>query len=121
MTTVRWLLFDVYESMIIESVDVFANGAGPREIGVIDADGEVIASTVIELSEGVNTIPLGFEVEPGVNYGLRSFDDNPQLWRDGPGTVMTYPYALGEMGLSQKAQQEETMQPITIISFTIGS
>ena len=96
--SVRWLLFDVYESMIIESVDVFANGAGPREIGVIDADGEVIASTVIELSEGVNTIPLGFEVEPGVNYGLRSFDDNPQLWRDGPGTVMTYPYALGEMG-----------------------
>lgn len=96
--SVRWLLFDAYESMVIESVEVFANGAGSREIGVIDANGEVVASVNIELVDGANTIPLGFEVEPGVNYGLRSFDDNPQLWRDGPGTVMAYPYALGEMG-----------------------
>jgi len=96
--SVRWLLFDVYESMVIESVEVFANEAGPREIGVIDANGEVLVSSIIELADGPNTIPLGFEVEPGVNYGLRSFDDNPQLWRDGVGTEMAYPYPLGDMG-----------------------
>ena len=34
----------------------------------------------------------------GSGYGLRSTDDNPQLWRDGIGSDPDYPYALGDFG-----------------------
>lgn len=96
--SVRWLVFDAFEDMVIHTVDVFANGAGPREIGVIDADGNVLGSATFELVDGMNTVTLDMEVPAGTGYGLRSFSDNPQLWRDGQGTEMAYPYALGDLG-----------------------
>jgi len=96
--SVRWLLFDAYQDLVIHTVDVYANGAGEREIGVIDAEGNVLASGVFDLTDGMNTLTLDFEVPAGTNYGLRSFADNPQLWRDGPGTDMAYPYELGTLG-----------------------
>jgi len=46
----------------------------------------------------LNTITLDMEVAEGTGYGLRSFSDDPQLWRDGTGTEMSYPYELGELG-----------------------
>lgn len=96
--SVRWLLFDAYQDLVIHTVDVYANGAGEREIGVIDAEGNVLASGVFDLTDGMNTLTLDFEVPAGTNYGLRSFADDPQLWRDGPGTDMAYPYELGTLG-----------------------
>ena len=96
--SVRWLLFDAYQDLVIHTVDVYANGAGERELGVIDAEGNVLASGVFDLTDGMNTLTLDFEVPAGTNYGLRSFADNPQLWRDGPGTDMAYPYELGTLG-----------------------
>jgi len=96
--SVRWLLFDAYEDMVIHTVDVYANGAGTREIGVIDAAGNVLASADFDLVDGMNTITLDIEVEAGTGYGLRSFANDPQLWRDGQGTEMAYPYALGDLG-----------------------
>lgn len=95
--SIRWLLFDAYEDIVIHSVDVFANDAGQREIGVVDNNGNVVASGAFDLEEGMNTIVLDFEVEEGSDYGLRSLDDDPQLWRDAPDTQMEYPYALGEL------------------------
>jgi hypothetical protein len=95
--SIRWLLFDAYEDVVIHSVDVYANGDGVREIGVIDSDGNVIASGSFEVSDGMNTVVLDFEVEEGTAYGLRSLDDDPQLWRDAPGTDMEYPYAIGDL------------------------
>ncbi|MDA0912842.1 MAG: FG-GAP-like repeat-containing protein [Bacteroidetes bacterium] len=96
--SVRWLLFDVYEDVIIHSVDVFANGAGLREIGVIDSEGNVLVSGEFDVQDGQNTVILDFEVPAGTGYGLRSFDNDPQLWRDGTGTEMAYPYELGSLG-----------------------
>jgi hypothetical protein len=95
--SIRWLLFDAYEDVVIHSVDVYANGEGTREIGVIDSDGNVIVSGSFEVADGMNTVVLDFEVEEGMAYGLRSLDDDPQLWRDGPGTDMDYPYAIGDL------------------------
>jgi hypothetical protein len=96
--SVRWLLFDAYEDMTIHSVDVYANGAGEREFGVIDAQGNVVVSGFFDLADGINTVTLDFDVPAGTNYGLRSISDDPQLWRDGPGTEMAYPYELGTLG-----------------------
>lgn len=96
--SVRWLLFDAYEDLVIHTVDVYANGDGEREIGVIDSDGNVLESGVFDLLDGLNTLTLDFEIPEGTDYGLRSFDNDPQLWRDGPGTDMAYPYELGTLG-----------------------
>ena len=96
--SVRWLVFDAYEDMVIHTVDVFANGAGVREIGISDSDGNVLMSAEFDLVDGLNTITLDMEVAEGTGYGLRSFSDDPQLWRDGTGTEMSYPYELGELG-----------------------
>ncbi len=95
--SIRWLLFDAYEDIVIHSVDVFANEAGPREIGVVDYNGDVVVSGAFDLEEGMNTIVLDFEVEEGSDYGLRSLDDDPQLWRDAPETDLNYPYAIGDL------------------------
>lgn len=96
--SVRWLVFDAYEDMVIHTVDVFASGAGVREIGISDSDGNVLMSAAFDLVDGLNTITLDMEVAEGTGYGLRSFSDDPQLWRDGTGTEMSYPYELGELG-----------------------
>ena len=95
--SIRWLIFDAYEDVVIHSVDVYADGAGIREIGVVDSDGNVIVSGAFEVEDGLNTVVLDFEVEEGSDYGLRSLDDDPQLWRDAPDTEMAYPYAIGDL------------------------
>ncbi len=95
--SIRWLLFDAYEDIVIRSVDVYANGAGDREIGVVDSEGNVVASAVFEVADGMNTLELDFELEQGNDYGLRSLDNDPQLWRDAPDTEMAYPYAIGDL------------------------
>ena len=95
--SIRWLLFDAYEDIVIRSVDVYADGAGDREIGVVDSEGNVVASAVFEVADGMNTLELNFELEQGNDYGLRSLDDDPQLWRDAPDTELTYPYAIGDL------------------------
>ena len=95
--SIRWLLFDAYEDMVIHSVDVYANGDGTREIGVLDSDGNVIVSSSFAVVDGMNTLVLDFEVEEGTDYGLCSLDDDPQLWRDSPDTDLNYPYAIGDL------------------------
>ena len=71
---------------------------GVREIGVSDSDGNELMSAEFDLLDGMNTITLDMEVPEGTGYGLRSFSNDPQLWRDGTGTQMNYPYELGELG-----------------------
>ena len=95
--SVRWLVFDTYTDIVIHAVDVFANGAGMRTIGVTDENGDVISQVDVELVDGLNTVELDIEVPEGTGYGLRSFSDDPQLWRDGQGTEMDYPYAIGDL------------------------
>jgi hypothetical protein len=97
------LIFDANEDIVIHSVDVFANGAGPREIAVIDSDGAVISAVVVDVAEGQNTVVIDLEVPAGTGYGLRSFDDDPQLWRDGPGSGIEYPYAIGDLATIQQS------------------
>jgi hypothetical protein len=94
----RWMIFDAYEDLVLVSVKVFANGAGDRVFGVIDAAGNPVGSNVtVNVPDGESTVALGIEVPAGVGYGLRCYTGNPQLWRDGLGSTLNYPYALGSL------------------------
>ena len=101
--SIRWLIFDAAEDIVIHSVDVFASGAGSREIGVIDGAGNVVSTTTVEVPDGASTVIVDLEVPAGEGYGLRSFDEDPQLWRDGPGSGIEYPYAIGDLATIQQS------------------
>lgn len=95
--SVRWLIFDAHEDIILESFQVRANGAGVREFGVIDASGNAIASTTVDLPDGDSEVAVNFFIPAGEGYGLRCFTDDPQLWRDGIASDLNYPYAVGDL------------------------
>jgi len=94
----RWLEFDAYEDMLISRVTVFANGSYDRTIELIDGSENVLASITVFVEDGEFDIDLNFEVPEGEGYGLRSTTDDPQLWREGTDSELSYPYALGGLG-----------------------
>ncbi|MGB1075934.1 MAG: FG-GAP-like repeat-containing protein [Flavobacteriales bacterium] len=95
--SVRWLRFDAHEDVIIHSFKVRANGSANREFGVIDENGNAIATASVDVPDGDSEVIVDFFVPEGVGYGLRCFTDDPQLWRDGIGTDLSYPYDIGEL------------------------
>ena len=92
-----WLRFDAYQDLVIESVKVFANGEEERTIAAIDAAGNVLDQVTVNVPDGESTVELGLLVPAGTGHGLRSLDGNPQLWRDGQGSDLDYPYELGDL------------------------
>ena len=92
-----WLRFDAYQDLVIESVKVFANGEGERSIAAIDAAGNILDQVTVNVPDGESTVELGLFVPAGTGHGLRSLGGNPQLWRDGQGSDLDYPYELGEL------------------------
>lgn len=94
-----YLLFNATEDMVIKSVKVYANGAGVRDIEVLDENnGTTIVSGSFTIPDGESRIDLNFSVPAGGPYGLRCTSEVIEMWRDGLGSDPTYPYALGEVG-----------------------
>ena len=93
-----WLTFDAYQGMTLESVVVYAEDAGNRTIALVNDNGTELESITVNVPAGESTVDLGFYVPAGADYGLRSTDDNPGLWRDGIGSDPEYPYALADFG-----------------------
>lgn len=93
-----FLIFDANEDIIINSVRVFADGAGERTIGVIDAGGNTIISNTFSIPDGESVVNLNFFVPAGTGYGLRPFDQSPLLWRDKDlETAFAYPFNIGDL------------------------
>ncbi len=92
-----WLRFDAYEDIIIQSVKVFANGEGDRTVAVIDGAGNVLDEITVNIPDGESVVELGLEAPAGNGLGLRSVGNNPQLWRDGQGSNLAYPFELGDL------------------------
>ena len=94
-----WLLFTANEAFTIRSVKVYANGAGNRPIGLVNAtSGATITQGNFAIPNGESRVQLDFVVPGPGNYALRIMSGDPQLWRDGLGSNPAYPYALGSLG-----------------------
>ncbi len=94
-----WLTFDAYESFTIRSVKVFANGAGNRQIGLVQMPGgAVVAQGTFSIPNGESQVDLEFNVPAAGQYGLRIMSGDPQLWRDGLNSNPAFPYTLGSYG-----------------------
>lgn len=92
------LRFEVYEDLILRSVKVYSSNATTKTVQLIGTDGQVMASVTQDVPVGESRIELDLAVPVGGPYGLRSGDDNPQLWRDQQGFPVGYPFALGDLG-----------------------
>ena len=118
--SIRWLIFDAAEDIVIHSVDVFADGAGEREIGVIDSDGNVVMSTTVEVADGASTVIIDLEV-PAVRdmdcvHSMKILSCG--VMDRAVASIIHMPWAISRR--FNKAQPVETMRTITITSFTIG-
>lgn len=94
-----WSVFDAYEPFTINSVMVYANGAGNRVIGLVDmGNNSTVVQGTFNIPDGQQRVDLGFEVPGPGEYGLRIMTGDPQLWRDGNGSNPAYPFAIGSYG-----------------------
>lgn len=90
--------FDAYEPFTILTVllSVPAQaGPGERTIQLVDANNQVLAQTVVNLTTGSHTVPLNFEVPVGTGLSLRCPEHN--LFRNSGG--VQYPYPIDDVGL----------------------
>ncbi len=90
-----WMVFDVYQTSLLSSVDVYALNGGNQTIEILNAAGELIQSTEQELVPGLNQFSLNAELPAGDGYQIRSGDQEPLLWRDDNGAEVNFPYDIG--------------------------
>jgi hypothetical protein len=92
-----YMTFDALQDIVIRSATVYATGEGERTIGVIAPSGEVLAQTTVMVPDGQSVIDLDLSVEAGVDYGLKVLNGTPNLWRDGIGSELNYPYEIADL------------------------
>ncbi|MFB0924527.1 MAG: T9SS type A sorting domain-containing protein, partial [Vicingaceae bacterium] len=96
-TANQHLIFDVYNTMEIVSVEVVAQGAGNRTIELRDNTGAVLQSTTVNIPNGIARINLNFMINPGTDYELGlSGASTVDLYRNNTG--VSYPYTLPGYG-----------------------
>lgn len=92
------LLFDANQDIIIDSVLVYAQTAGVRQIELVDNAGNQLTQASVDVPAGASYITLNFDVPAGTGYGLRPIaGSQPGLWRDGNGSTQNFPYNIGNL------------------------
>ena len=103
-SSVGSIVFNAYESFILESVDVFTNQAGERKIVLLDNNDNVLQEHTenIPVSDNTpHTINLNFQINPGMSYKLATDNEvsianfggeNPQLKRTSNAVPLYFPY-----------------------------
>ncbi|MCC7331115.1 MAG: M4 family metallopeptidase [Flavobacteriales bacterium] len=90
----HYLIFDVFQPMFIQSVEVYANTSGSRTIQLQNSLGTVIATRTLTIAAGLKTVTLLFNVPPGNDYKLILLGTSSvlDLYRNNAG--VTFPYSL---------------------------
>ena len=103
------LIFDVYKSIILESVDVFTNQAGNRKIILMDSENNILNEHIeyIPASDNIpHTIMLNFQIFAGQGYQLLTDENinienfggtNPQLKRTSNDIELFFPYVYNNV------------------------
>jgi len=89
------LYFDVYQPVILKSVNMNAGSAGEREIAIYDSDGSVIFDTTVSLIQGIQTVNLNANLPAGDSLLIKCLTPSPNLFRNNTGN--SYPYEIGNL------------------------
>ena len=92
-----WLIFDVYEDAILESVEVYSEDGGLQVIQILNNAGTLMQSSTQLLEPGLNVFQLDAALPAGEEYQIRSGTEEPLLWRDDNGADVNYPYDIGNL------------------------
>jgi hypothetical protein len=94
-----YLIADVQKALTLQSVKVYTDQAGLRQIEWRDAAGVVLASKLVDIPVGESRIELNFELSPGTDYQLGTLTgqnlltlgtESPRLQRSNTGVAMPY-------------------------------
>lgn len=101
-STAQYLIFDVNQSIVINSVKVFSSTtAGNRTIMVLDQGGNMIqGGTFFIDNTGEQTIPVNFSVPAGTNYEMRVTSTTVDLYRNNGGVAYPYNDASGAVSIT---------------------
>lgn len=89
---IRHQVFDVYQPLIIESVEVNAQTTGERIFEIRDASGKVLQSKKINVQAGISRVNLDFRIDPGNDYQFGIGGNLIGLSRSNSG--LNYPYEI---------------------------
>jgi hypothetical protein len=99
------MLFTVYQDFVLDSVSLYTDTKGKREIVLLSANGVTLATKQIYLEAGYNRVHLGFLCKgSNINYALTTNPDTnklyygnigPRLERSNKGFV--YPFFIQEL------------------------
>lgn len=90
-STKHSLIFNCLEEVILKSVKVYANGAGNREITLIDGMGNTLYQEVFSIPDGESRVTLNWNIPVGTNLYLQG-PATPYLYRTGTTTSANLPY-----------------------------
>ena len=91
------LVFDVFQTVLFESVEVYSEEGGFHTLEIADNVGTVVATATQYLTAGQNVFDLGVTLEAGEGYQIRSGNEAPFLWRDDNEADVAFPYDLGSL------------------------
>ena len=91
------LVFDVFQTVLFESVEVYSEEGGFHTLEIADNVGTVVATATQNLTAGQNVFDLGITLEAGEGYQIRSGNEAPFLWRDDNEADVAFPYDLGSL------------------------
>ena len=91
--------FNCTTAQTLNSVVVYASGAGDRLFLLEDGSGNILDSATITLTPGMQTVPLGFSVPVGNNL-LLAISGVANLYRNTSGAVYPYNSADGTISIT---------------------
>ncbi len=86
----HYVVFNNTVQQVLLSVDVDANGAGNRTIQLRDVTNAVLATTTVNLVDGLQTVPLNFTLPVQNDLRLGTWSGASNLYRNTSGAI--YPY-----------------------------
>lgn len=96
-----YTIFNVLKPCTLQSVYVYANGAGNRTFQLQSSDGTVLSSLTVNLPDGGSTVTLNFPLSVGTGYRL-GFPSGTtiNLYRNNAGAVYPYNDAGGYVSIT---------------------
>lgn len=94
------LRFDVFKPFILKSVEVQCFEANTSDFYIAARDRQFLIFDEVELEEGINTIELNIEFDPGIDFDI-VFQGNPNCFRST--ADVNYPYPIGDQHGSIKS------------------
>lgn len=95
------LIFNVNTACVLQSVYVYAQGAGNRTFEVRTSGGTVLQTATVNVPNGGSRVTLNFNLTPGTGYRLGfNTNSNINLYRNNAGGVYPYSDAGGYVSIT---------------------